>query len=535
VYEKLIEHWLTSVNELGFQLPLCEALLAEGYTILHVSRHGRGEHGKDIIARDPAGALTTFQLKGGDITLGKWQDIRGEVEDLVQLPVMLPGVDASEPHQPFLVTNGELRGDATISIREYAEVWKAKGFGFLGVWQKHELLQKFIEAHGTYVPSGSLRDFRSFVELYVADFRDRLPREQFTTFVFDLYPSAGGNEKTSHRKRALESAILTGEYVVAQYENAANHLAALEGWTVLAVLILYAAERDALPPEAYLTSLKLIRTAFQRNAERFSAEVTASENFLSPLSMLAEDPEVRGARTVLILGWLATLCLNNAILDQGINAGDATAIVSRELPNLFFSTEADWPYVVGIALMLGRTAGSSHAEGLLNRWIETVLGYNRGQKAEGIPSPYWLQEAALSLRYGKIPPGDREDFSDHSYTIHAALDMLVRRLRRQAVRGYWKRVSKLVHCDFLPDARADWFLWRSDKGDSRMALFPLSKSWGEWRNEVSSVNGDLIPRMLLDHPEWVMPFALVFPHRMNRLLTAMIDARFGGHAEMSVN
>ena len=43
MYEKLIEHWLTNVNELGFQLPLCEALLAQGYSILHVSRHGRGE------------------------------------------------------------------------------------------------------------------------------------------------------------------------------------------------------------------------------------------------------------------------------------------------------------------------------------------------------------------------------------------------------------------------------------------------------------------------------------------------------------
>jgi hypothetical protein len=136
VHERLIEHWLTNVNELGYQIPLCEALLADGCTILHVSRHGRAEHGKDIIARDASGLLTTFQLKGGDINLAEWRSIRGEVEELVQLPVMLPGISPGEDHQPILVTNGELRGDAISSIREYAEVWKRKGSRSLEVWQK---------------------------------------------------------------------------------------------------------------------------------------------------------------------------------------------------------------------------------------------------------------------------------------------------------------------------------------------------------------------------------------------------------------
>jgi hypothetical protein len=78
---------------------------------------------EDIIARDPEGALTTFQLKGGNIDLSTWRAIKGEIEELVQLPVMLPGVDRDEPHAPFLVTNGELRGDAIPSIREYSDLW----------------------------------------------------------------------------------------------------------------------------------------------------------------------------------------------------------------------------------------------------------------------------------------------------------------------------------------------------------------------------------------------------------------------------
>ena len=44
--EKLVENWLTNVNELSYQLPFCEVLVARGYDVIHVSSHGRGEHGK---------------------------------------------------------------------------------------------------------------------------------------------------------------------------------------------------------------------------------------------------------------------------------------------------------------------------------------------------------------------------------------------------------------------------------------------------------------------------------------------------------
>ena len=65
-----------------------------------------------------------------------------------------------------------------------------------------------------------------------------------------------------------------------------------------------------------------------------------------------------------------------------------------------------------------------------------------------------------------------------------------------------------------------------------MALFPLSASWSEWRRETARVDSQLMPQLLLSHPEWILPFALVFPHRMNRSLTGLIDAKFGQRAEI---
>ena len=530
--EKLVEHWLTSVNELTYQLPLCEVLLAHGYAVLHVSKHGRGEHGKDIIARDPNGALTTFQLKGGDINLGAWRDIRGEVEELVELPVMLPGIDPAEPHSPVLVTNGELRGDAIPNIREYSDLWHARGSGRLIVWQKTELLQKFISAHGTFLPT-SLKDFRTFVELYVSDFTDRLPRERFAQFIFSLYPSDG---TAIQKRRALQSAVLIGDYIIGQYENATNHVAALEGWTILAMLVLFAAERDGLAPDAYRPTLSLITIGFDRSARGFLREVATSEHFVSPRAVIAEEPAIRGARGVLVLGWAAALWHRARVRGEDREDEpffrDIRRIMVRELKYIALNTEADWPYILSIVLFAERAENARAGEAGLHRWIEAVLRNNRTDDSNGFPSPYWLQEKALALRYGKLAPADVESFHSHTFTVHSALDMLVRRLCRQAVRGYWKRVSKLTFCDVIPDHPWGWFLWRCEEADSRIALLPLSKSWAEWRRETANVQANLVPRTLLEHRDWLLPFALVYPHRVNRNLTAVLDAIAGERAAL---
>ena len=76
-----------------------------------------------------------------------------------------------------------------------------------------------------------------------------------------------------------------------------------------------------------------------------------------------------------------------------------------------------------------------------------------------VPSPYWLQERALSLRYGLLPPGEGENFSGHTYTIASALDLLVRRLCRQAVKRVWPEASRLVFCNYVHDKSEDWFVW----------------------------------------------------------------------------
>jgi hypothetical protein len=113
---------------------------------------------------------------------------------------------------------------------------------------------------------------------------------------------------------------------------------------------------------------------------------------------IAEDPEVRGARTLLVLGWLSALWHRAQLRrDDSKVLQRVRTIMLRELANIVLLTEADWPYFMSIILFIERDATTTTGEKCLNRWIEAVLRNNRGESAIGFPSPYWLEEKALAL------------------------------------------------------------------------------------------------------------------------------------------
>ncbi len=532
MFDRLIENWLINVNELGYQIPFCQVLLLNGYRILHISRHGRGEHGVDIAARSPQGQLTAYQLKCGDIRLPDWRKMRDEVAELVQLPVHHPGVRKAEAHIPYLVTNGEILGDAVESIDRYAVKWESQGYPHLGILQRHELLSLFVRSHGSYLPA-DIVDFRQFVELYVSDFYDRVPRERLAAFLAKLVSDSNvhGRQRV---KRMVESMALMSSYILEQYERVRNFISAAEGWTIVGATIMHVAEQHKLKAKDYEPSLRLAWTALERNLYDFQADTVERKNFIE-LSFLEGDMvNIRGARTAITLGWLAAIELIRRIIDiPAFEKGRVRDVIKREIPNLRISGESDWPIIALLSIYVEDSVGSHEGESLLVSWVQQIVAANGGRSPEGLPNPYWLQEKVLALHYRRLPPYEREHFEGQSYTVLSALDMLVRRMCRQQVGARWARVSRLGFCNYVPDNDAEWFLWRSTKGDLQIVHSKQPKSWGEWRAATRFAYRDSVPRLLLAHPEWIPPFALTYPHRMNRELTAAVDAVFGERADLA--
>src|ERR1035438_9535575 len=109
VLERAIENWLTKVNERQYQLPFCQVLAARGEAILYVSTHGPFEKGKDIITRTRKGEINAYQLKAGNIGVGEWRAISGEVANLVEYAIELPGDTPITRFTPFLVDRKSTR------------------------------------------------------------------------------------------------------------------------------------------------------------------------------------------------------------------------------------------------------------------------------------------------------------------------------------------------------------------------------------------------------------------------------------------
>ena len=88
VIERVIENWLTSSNERSYQIPFCQ-LLAAGGDGDCLSSHGPFEQGKDVVTFDKSGKLRGYQLKSGDFGLSEWRKYKGEINDLVELPIRI--------------------------------------------------------------------------------------------------------------------------------------------------------------------------------------------------------------------------------------------------------------------------------------------------------------------------------------------------------------------------------------------------------------------------------------------------------------
>ena len=84
--DKLLDDWLTSATEVGFQYAFAASLANDGYRVIHVTCHNSREHGKDLLAIAPDGTPCAFQLKSTPRTQLTLSVYRSHVEGVREWP-----------------------------------------------------------------------------------------------------------------------------------------------------------------------------------------------------------------------------------------------------------------------------------------------------------------------------------------------------------------------------------------------------------------------------------------------------------------
>lgn len=179
--ERVIENWLINTNERGYEIPFCQCLISEGYTILGLSFHGPMEQGKDIIALDEKGTPCAFQLKTGDITEGVWKNIKDEIDALIEIPIKHPSIDKSLKHRCVLVTNGRITEKIRNDIDDRNLRYDQLGLPKLELILGQELLKRFLDVKGKFLPV-KLPDLKTFLELFMFEGRELLDKKLFAGF-----------------------------------------------------------------------------------------------------------------------------------------------------------------------------------------------------------------------------------------------------------------------------------------------------------------------------------------------------------------
>ena len=530
--ERTIENWLTKTNERNYQVAFCQALLHEGYKILHISSHGAMELGKDVIAIDRNGEYCAYQLKTGDINHGKWRDIWGEVRELIELPITHPSVDRTELHKSFLVTNGTLTNEVIYLIEQINDDNKKRGHSHLDVIDERTLLKMFIDAQKKLIPK-VLRNFNLFVEFFILDGTDFLPKGKFFNF-FDNLLFKDIPRRKSDAINAISSSVIITTHVLGTYQIKKNYYAQFEAWTSLAACIVRYARKTNLKKEDWIDSYNLIISEIVRNLSLLKEETLTKMDFLEG-NWFGDGGLVYWARVTIVLGSLAALENHFHAKDNSYTKDEKLVdLIKKNAKFLWFWGESAFPYFFSLIKYWELNSESETAQSRLDELFLHIVQWNSPVKKQnrknstfnvdgmGRANPYYsvddILEVALGIDLEKI---DFTQFFGSSYTLESMVLLLARRNKRDILEKNWRKLSHILLKEFVPDNIEDIFTWCIEKGRNHSEFPKATQSWAELVRDANDPSK--IPSLYLEYPDLLRFFVLICPHRANKQIINVLD------------
>jgi hypothetical protein len=523
VLARVIENWLDNVGERGgYEIPFCQALVAHGHRIVFRSTHGQLEQGKDVITIDSQRQYHAYQLKAGDLSLSAWREIRGEVEELVGLPLHHPDIPADAPFTAYLVTSGRLKDPARKTIKDWKEAWKREGRRPLELIDKDALLSLFLDTHGDILLT-SPKDFERFLRLFLADAKDTLDKDDFAAFLESSLPMEE-DLKRAEIRRTLASTAVLASYVLQGYQRDGNHYALTEGWMMVTAYLLAIVERFPLYLNLCRPSLDLCIAAWETAAEALTREALASPRWIA--GSFISDYAAKAWRVMVLLGHMCTFALFCRLKGAPFTEeGEILDRLSKELKHAFVWGEGAGPFCYSIILFLwlhGQEELACQWSGFLAKLIADLNG--RRQRGLGFLDPYVAPQEFLRMKYlNEAPFSPRETFRDRSYFLPILVEFLARRGRKQLLRSIWYDVCEVDRAEFTLDQKTDFYRWRAKTGSVDTRRWPHPQRWADL---VASAEQSATSELLLTTHflPLVMPFVTVYPHRFTCALARLVEA-----------
>lgn len=521
--ERLIEDWLTKINERGFELPFCQILLSEGYRILRVG-HSPYEDGKDIIAINRKGQICAFQLKGGDLDLETFEKHRGQIHALVEAAVDLPNIKTDKAHYPYFVATGEISAPVLNRVKNLNVAWKRQKLKPLTLIGQKQLHQDFVKISENFWPV-AFPDVRAFLGLYLARGEGDLDRPTLADQLSKLLSSDKPFPKTVLSRRMAASNIYTS-YILGEFYKKEDSWSILCAWIICSSCIAWAAERDQLPDAMWRSSFNLAFDEALNALGKLSAE-TLSERALFPREPELDD--YARARNTLAISAVAAWNLVQKIrgtTDERLR--DAVALTKRFIleGRFFVWGESAVPYFLSIFWFLENFTGGVSSESLPITILAALCRSNAQGSNTPLADPYKSIDDILGDAWEKAHAGQISSpkvIACRSYALESLVLLLTRRLRRQFLSGIWSDITKVEMAEFRPTNVQDLLLWDCENGEERHSWPPRPGSWTELRRKAQRVDVGMLPRVIRESPIFALLFLLAYPHRIGTNLVQFVD------------
>jgi hypothetical protein len=425
------------------------------------------------------------------------------------------------------VTNGTINDIVRTNIVDRNKGYKSKGYPELETISKTELLQRFIKVHGSFLPIEFSAEFNLFLQLIISQGEEFLNKDLFITFIESILLAESKNKLDIKRK--ISSSILLTKYILQPFEKKENHIAIIEGWTILGSYIFSIIEKSQLEEKSWVQSYEIILQNINNQLEKLKKEFVSNENYLEGIPF-GDGGKIYKSRLTIVLGWLSAYELfrkkteNNYKVDK---------FIYDSINNLY--PEQIWYWgesATSFFVMMSLLALECNDILLSNKIITDVIleiTFENDYQGKGLPGPYTTSSEVIASSYGisdaKI---DLKEFQGSSYHLETLIDILIRRNCRDLLEVLWKQITHISKYTFQPDSKSDLFLWRCKNGKTIIEDYKIPQSWIELTIEATKLDL-LMPEIINNKLEFMYYFLLCYPHRLSRNTIKLIDPNFERH------
>ena len=536
LHERLIELWLDSASERAYQPAFVQMLVGQGHRVLHSTRHGPLEFGKDVITVAPDGVPCAYQLKGnpgGRLNRTQFREIQPQLHELVATAITYPGAPEVH-HRSYLVTNGFVEEDVILLIQQMNSTWCRQGFGAqpLKVLSRGDLLAMAQETGTTLWPF-SLSGIEGVVALLAHRGDAHLPLLRLDAILSDIYKLELKAELLTEAEleRRIPVAALLVSIALRNFAGSSNHYAVASAWALYFTYTVAALEHHGVR-RCGEASLSAARDAAFAALGALTAEAVGRDRFVEGQTWT--DTEFVPARTALVNALMAV----HWLWSRSEGLGPPHADDPGEKLQGGFAEGGLWgegaiPQLLAHHWYLSASAGREADADRLGSLLSLVVMAQSGQcNLMPLAPPYYGVDDAILHRNCRFLPGvydplENDHSSGQSFAAMGLLQLIVQAGAKAKAKAVWPLFTGLVHRSFRPASPWQFCLVRSPQGRDEEVILPPHGEWSELQQLAFDPSLAGVPSRLAADPLMLLLFIIVCPHRMTPDVARYLGRKLG--------